>query len=158
MIFANSSSLLWSVHRARVVFIGRQPRVTVLVEIIRDSKNKYFFQRSRIIMVEISSSRIIRITNYSARTYMYIRASPCAQLHTHTHTHTHVYIGVKEMAAAAICIENDDDVVEPEVENEKARQSSRSLLHCLPDKFRHLGHGPRCDSDGLSPERRPNGL
>ena len=44
---------------------------TVLVEIIRDSKSKYFFQRSWIIiMVEISRSRIIRITNYSARTYM----------------------------------------------------------------------------------------
>ena len=56
-------------------------RDTVLVEIIRDSKNKYFFQRSRIIMVEISRSRIIRITNYSARTY--IRESLCAQLHTH---------------------------------------------------------------------------
>ena len=84
---------------------------------------------------------------------MYVRTSPCAQLHTHTH----MYIGVKEMAAAAICIESNDDVVELEVENEKTRQSSRSLLHCLPDKFRHLGHGPRCDSDGLSPERRPNG-
>ena len=49
---------------------------TVLVEIIRDSKNNFFFQRSRIIMVEISRSQIIRITNYSARTYMYM----CAQV------------------------------------------------------------------------------
>ena len=51
-------------------------RPTVLVEIIRDSKNKYFFQRSRIIMVEISRSRIIRITNYSARTYMCAQVQP----------------------------------------------------------------------------------
>ena len=44
-------------------------------------------------MVEISRSRIISITNYSARirTYIYVRASLCAQLHTHTHTHTRVY-------------------------------------------------------------------
>ena len=63
--------------------------------------------------------------------YVYVRASP-----------------------AAICIESDDDVnvVEPEVEKEKLNHQSR--LHCLPDKFCHLGHGPRCDSDGLG----PNGL
>ena len=49
-------------------------------------------------MVEISRSRIIRITNYSVHTYtyVYVRASP-----------------------AAICIESDDDVVEPEVKKEK---------------------------------------
>ena len=77
------------------------------LEIIRDSKNKYFFQRSRIIMVEISRSRIIRITNYSARTYtyVYVRASP-----------------------AAICIESDDDVVEPEVEKEKTQSSIEAPL------------------------------
>ena len=77
-------------------------------------------------MVEISRSRIISITNYSVRTYtyVYVRASP-----------------------AAICIESDDDVVEPEVEKEKTQSS----IEGLPDKFRHLGHGPRCDSDGLGP-------
>ena len=57
-------------------------------EITRDSKNKYFFQRSWIIMVEISRSRIIRITNYSARTLirmcMYARKSVCTAPHTHT--------------------------------------------------------------------------
>ena len=54
----------------------------------------------------------------------------CAQLHTHTR----MYIGVKEMAAAAICIESDDDVVEPEVESEKTQSSIESFfqLHCLP--------------------------
>ena len=80
-------------HACAVVSGQTCSKYTVLVEIIRDSKNKYFFQRSRIIMVEISRSRIIRITNYSAGTYtyVYVRASP-----------------------AAICIESDDDVVEPE--------------------------------------------
>ena len=39
----------------------------------------------------------------------------------------------------------------------RKRLNRQSRLHCLPDKFRHLGHGPRCDSDGLGPERRPNG-
>ena len=58
-------------------------------------------------MVEISRSRIIRITNYSARTYtyIYVRASP-----------------------AAICIESDDDVVEPEVEKEKTQSSIEAPL------------------------------
>ena len=84
---------------------------TVLVEIIRDSKNKYFFQRSRIIMVEISRSRIIRITNYSART--------CAR-----------------KSSRDLYREPDDDVVEPEVEKERLNRQSR--VHCLPDKFRHL--------------------
>ena len=57
-------------------------------------------------MVEISRSRIIRITNYSARTYtyVYVRASP-----------------------AAICIESDD-VVEPEVEKEKTPSSIEAPL------------------------------
>ena len=124
---------------------------TALVEIIRDSN--FFSSRDCNYLVEISRSRIIRITNYSAHTYtyVYVRASLCAQLHTHTH----VYIGVKEMAAAAICIESDDDIVEPEVENERLNRQSR--LHCQTDMFRHLGHGPRCDSDGLGPERCPNG-
>ena len=58
-------------------------------------------------MVKISRSRIIRITNYSARmyTYVYVRASP-----------------------AAICIESDDDVVEPEVEKEKTQSSIEAPL------------------------------
>ena len=58
-------------------------------------------------MVEISRSRIIRITNYSARTYtyIYVRASP-----------------------AAICIKSDDDVVEPEVEKEKTQSSIEAPL------------------------------
>ena len=70
-------------------------------------------------MIEISRSRIIGIRNYSARTYtyIYVRASPCAQLHTHTR----VYMCVKEMAAAAICIESNDDIVEPEVESKKTQ-------------------------------------
>ena len=51
-------------------------------------------------MVEISRSRIIRITNYSVRS-----ASP-----------------------AAICIESDDDVVEPEVEKEKTQSSIEAPL------------------------------
>ena len=84
---------------------------TVLVEIIRDSKNKYFFQRSRIIMVEISRSRIIRITNYLASTY--------------TCSCTYVYLFASQ---AAICIESDDDVVEPEVEKEKTRSSIEAPL------------------------------
>ena len=50
----------------------------------------------------------------------------CAQVRVHNSTHTHVYIGVKEMAAAAICIESDDDVVEPEVESEKTQSSIES--------------------------------
>ena len=62
-------------------------------------------------MVEISRSRIIRITNYSARVYTQVQL----------HTHTHVYIGVKETAAAAIC---DDDVMEMEVESKKTRTQS----------------------------------
>ena len=132
---------------------------TVLVEIIRDSKNIYFFRDHELLWSkfqdrELLGSRIIR----RVRICIYVRASPHVHSYssTRTHTHTHVYIGVNEMAAAAICIESDDDV-EPEVENEKTRQLSRSLLHCLPDKFCQLGHGPRCDSDGLGPERRPNG-
>ena len=58
--------------------------------------------------------------------YVYIRArkSVC----TAPHTHTHVYIGVKEMAAAVICIESDDDVVEPEVKNEKTQSSIEAPL------------------------------
>ena len=58
-------------------------------------------------MVEISRSRIIRITNYSVRTYtyVYVRASP-----------------------AVICIESDDDVVEPEVEKEKTQSSIEAPL------------------------------
>ena len=51
---------------------------------------------------------------------------------TAPHTHAHVYIGVKEMAAATICIESDDDVVEPEVENEKTQSSIESFLAPLP--------------------------
>ena len=39
-----------------------------------------------------------------------------------------MYISVKEMAAAAICIESDDDVVEPEVENEKTQSSIEAPL------------------------------
>ena len=102
-----------------------------MVEIIRDSKNKYFFQRSRIIMVEISRSRIIRITNYSVRTYtyVYVRASP-----------------------AAICIESDDDVVEPEVEREKTQSSIEAPLSAgqVPSP-RPWSEVHRCDSDGLGP-------
>ena len=49
-----------------------------------------------------------------------------------TAPHTHVYIGVKEMAAAAICIESDDDVVEPEVESEKTQSSIESFFAPLP--------------------------
>ena len=56
----------------------------------------------------------------------------CAQVRVHSSTHTHVYIGVKEMAAAAICIESDDDVVEPEVENEKTQSSIESFFAPLP--------------------------
>ena len=58
-------------------------------------------------MVEISRSPIIRITNYSARTYtyVYVRASP-----------------------AAICIESDNDVVEPEVKKEKTQSSIEAPL------------------------------
>ena len=71
----------------------------------------------------------------------------CAQVRVHnsTHTHTHVYIGVKEMAAAAICVESDDDIVEPEVESEKTQSSIESFFAPLPASH-HLGHGPRCDS------------
>ena len=58
-------------------------------------------------------------------------------------------------ARSRICIESDDDVVEPEVENEKTQSSIEAPLP--PDKFRHLGHGPRYNSGGLGPERRPNG-
>ena len=36
------------------------------------------------------------------------------------------------MAAAAICIESDDDVVEPEVENEKTQSSIESFFAPLP--------------------------
>ena len=81
-------------------------------------------------MIEISRSRIIRITNYSARTYTYTYM--CAQVRVHNSTHTHVYIGVKEMAAAAICIESDDDVVEPEVESKKTQSSIESFFAPLP--------------------------
>ena len=110
---------------------------TVLVEIIRDSKNKYFFRDRELFKLlwskfqdrELLGSRIIR----HVRIRTFVRASP-----------------------AAICIESDDDVVEPRRSRRK-RLNRQSRLHCLPDKFRHLGHGPRCDSDGLGPERRPNG-
>ena len=105
--------------------------LTVLVEIIRDSKNNYFFQRSRIIMVEISRSRIIRITNYSARTYM------CAQVQPRFVSRATTMLWSRR--------------------SRRKRLNHQSRLHCLPDKFRHLGHGLRCDSDGLGPERRPNG-
>ena len=110
---------------------------TVLVEIIRDSKNKYFFQRSRIIeiiMVEISRSRIIRITNYSARTYTYTRSAQ---------------VQPRFVSRATTTLWSR--------RSRRKRLNRQSRLHCLPDKFRHLGHGPRCDSDGLGPERRPNG-
>ena len=50
----------------------------------------------------------------------------------HSSTHIHVYIGVKEMAAATICIESDDDVVEPEVESEKTQSSIESFFALLP--------------------------
>ena len=98
---------------------------TVLVEIIRDSKNKYFFQRSRIIMVEISRSRIIRITNYSVCTYM------CAQVQPRFISRATTTLWSRR--------------------SRRKRLNHQSRLHCLPDKFRHLGHGPRCDSDGLGP-------
>ena len=55
-----------------------------------------------------------------------------AQVRVHSSTHTHVNIGVKEMAAAAICIESDDDVVEPEVESEKTQSSVESFFAPLP--------------------------
>ena len=73
-------------------------------------------------MVEISEllgSRIIRVCAHK---------SVC----TAPHTHTHVYIGVKEMAAAAICIESDDDVVEPEVKSEYTQSSIESFFAPLP--------------------------
>ena len=44
------------VQHHKIRWLSLADCVTVLVEIIRDSKNKYFFQRSRIIMVEISRS------------------------------------------------------------------------------------------------------
>ena len=103
---------------------------TVLVEIIRDSKNKYFrkllwskFQDS-----ELLGSRIIR----HVRICICACKSVCTAPHTHSDTHTHMYIGVKEMAAAAICIESDNDVVEPEVENEKTQSSIESFFAPLP--------------------------
>ena len=49
-------------------------------------------------MVKISRSRIIRITNYSART---IREQVRVHSSTHTHTDTCIYVGVKEMAACS---------------------------------------------------------
>ena len=75
-------------------------------------------------MIEISRSQIITIANYSARTYTSVCIAP--------HTHTHVYIGIKEMATAEICIESDDDVVEPEVENEKTQSSIELFFAPLP--------------------------
>ena len=56
----------------------------------------------------------------------------CAQVCVHSSTHTHVYIGVKEMAAAAIYIESDDDVVELEDENENTQSSIESFFAPLP--------------------------
>ena len=107
---------------------------TVLVEIIRDSKNKYFFQRSRIIWSkfqdrELLGSRLIR--HVRKRTYM------CAQVQPRFVSRATTTLWSRR--------------------SRRKRLNRQSRLHCLPDKFRHLGHGPRCDSDGLGPERRPNG-
>ena len=69
---------------------------------------------------ELLGSRIIRHVHVCVRKFV------CTAPHTHT------YIGVKEMAAAAICIESDDDVVEPEVESEKTQSSIESFFAPLP--------------------------
>ena len=75
---------------------------------------------------------------------------------TTPHTHTHVYIGVKGDGCSRD-FESDDDVVEPEVENEKTQSSIEAPLPAGQVPSPRPQSDPRCDSDGLGPERRPNG-
>ena len=72
-------------------------------------------------------------------------------IYTHVRTRTYIYV---RTSPAAICIESDDDVVEPEVEKEKTQSSIEAPLPAgqVPS--------PRSWSEvrlSLGPERRPNG-
>ena len=125
-------------HTSETLTLTSHTLITVLVEIIRDSKNKYFFQRSRIIWSkfqdrELLGSRIIRHVHVRVR----IRIIMCAQVQPRFVSRATTTLWSRR--------------------SRRKRLNRQSRLHCLPDKFLHLGHGPRCDSDGLGPERRPNG-
>ena len=92
---------------------------TVLVEIIRDSKNKYFFRDRELFKLlwskfhdrELLRSRIIR--HVRIRTYM------CAQVQPRFVSRATTTLWSRR--------------------SRRKRLNRQSRLHCLPDKFRHLG-------------------
>ena len=97
---------------------------TVLVEIIRDSKINIFFRDRELLWSKFqdSESRIIR----------HVRIYMCAQVQPRFVSRATTTLWSRR--------------------SRRKRLNRQSRLHCLPDKFRHLDHGPRCDSDGLGPE------